>query len=92
MQSISADGLAPLVHKTAGFFLIEREVLQSTGNFRSVREVDELWDDVVARLTAGLRSALRGATNPDAILSVKELLLSFIITVEVMYYNAQAIW
>jgi hypothetical protein len=91
LQSISANALAPLIHKTAGFFLIEREVLQSTGDFRSAREVDELWDDVVARLTSGLNAALRNEVDPDSLLSVKELILSFIITVEVRI-NVNCYW
>lgn len=66
-----------------GFFIIEREVLRTTRNFRNERDIEELWDSVVARLTQGIELALKSETEPEKFLRVKECLLAFIMTLEV---------
>ncbi|KAJ7284017.1 rsec15 [Mycena rebaudengoi] len=67
----------------SGFFIVETHVLQTTGNFRSERDVEELWDALVIRLTSAIDGALRVETDPDSFLSTKECLIGFIMTLEV---------
>lgn len=51
--------------------------------FRSEREVEELWDGVVSRLTTQIEYALARETDPDAFLRVKECIIGFITSLEV---------
>ena len=57
-------------------------MLAST-TFRSEREVEELWDAFVKRLTVAVEDSLRRETDPAAFLAVKECLIAFIMTLEV---------
>ena len=66
-----------------GFFIIENHVLDTTGTFRSERDVEELWEGVISRMGAAVEGALRNETDPDAYLRVKESLIGFIMTLEV---------
>lgn len=75
--------LPALTQEISGFFIIESHVLETTGTFRSLRDVEELWDALVARLGTATESALRTETDPEAFLRVKECLLTFIMTLEV---------
>ncbi|TFK28905.1 rsec15 [Coprinopsis marcescibilis] len=79
---IPLQSLAVLTQEISGFFIVESHVLETTGTFRSQRDVEELWDAAVARLTSGVEDALRTETDPDTFLRVKESLLSFIMTLE----------
>ena len=72
-----------LTQEITGFFIIESHVLQTTGTFRSEAEVEELWDALVSRLSAGLQWALRSEVDPNEFLKVKECLIGFIMTLEV---------
>lgn len=58
-------------------------MLETTGNFRSHRDVEELWDALVTRLTTGIEDALQPVADPETFLKVKESLLTFIMTLEV---------
>lgn len=58
-------------------------MLENTESFRSERDVEELWDALVARLTVAIEGALQREKEPDTFLQVKESLLSFIMTLEV---------
>ncbi|KAF5321792.1 hypothetical protein D9619_000672 [Psilocybe cf. subviscida] len=75
--------LPALTQEISGFFIVESHVLETTGNFRSARDVEELWDALAARLTAAIEAALEKETNSEVFLNVKESLLSFIMTLEV---------
>ena len=86
MQSLST-----LTQEISGFFIVESHVLETTGNFRSQRDVEELWDALVARLTTGVDEALRNEPDPDAFLRAKESLLSFIMTLENYSFSAIAL-
>lgn len=77
------SALATVVEEITGFFIIESHVLDTTGGFRSSREVEELWDALVQRLTTAVESALEKETDAASFLRVKEHLLDFVITVEV---------
>lgn len=63
--------------------MIETRVLDTTDNFRSERDVEELWEAVVSRLSIGVDNALQVETDPGAFLQAKEYLTSFMATLEV---------
>lgn len=72
------------MEEICGFFIIESHVLETTSGFRSEREVEELWDAVVSRLSSFIGSALVEQKDPDAFLRVKECLAVFVMTLEVI--------
>ncbi|KAJ7781047.1 rsec15 [Mycena metata] len=76
------SALPTLTQEISGFFIVETHVLETTGNFRSERDVEELWDALVVRLTTAIDGALRLETDPDSFLSAKECLIGFIMTLE----------
>jgi len=57
--------------------------LETTGTFRSWRDVDELWDVVVSHLTSGVNSALEFENDPEIFLHVKEDISTFVMALEV---------
>lgn len=59
-------------------------MLETTSGFRSEREVEELWDAVVSRLSSAIGSALVDQRDPDTFLRVKEGLTAFVMTLEVI--------
>jgi hypothetical protein len=75
--------LVSLTQEICGFFIIESHVLETTGNFRSEREVEELWEALVARLSSAVDASLTNETDPDSFLRVKECLIGFVTTLEV---------
>jgi len=77
--------LVSLTQEICGFFIIESHVLETTGNFRSEREVEELWEALVARLSSAINASLTNETDPDSFLRVKECLIGFIMTLEVCF-------
>ncbi|KAJ3518083.1 hypothetical protein NLJ89_g99 [Agrocybe chaxingu] len=83
--------LSSLTQEISGFFIVESHVLETTGNFRSERDVEELWDALVVRLTTAIESSLHAETDPEAFLRVKESLLSFIMTLETYSYSTTSL-
>lgn len=77
--------LLTYTQEITGFFIIESHVLETTGTFRSWRNVEELWDVVISRLTTGINNALRSENDSDVYLRVKENLLTFVMALEVIY-------
>jgi hypothetical protein len=75
--------LPSLTQEISGFFIIETRVLDTTHDFRSETEVEELWDLLIGRFCIAIESALRTETDPDVFLKVKECLIGFIMTLEV---------
>lgn len=61
-------------------------MLETTGNFRSERDVEELWDSLVLGLAKAITNTLRTETDPDEFLRVKECLLGLMMTLEVIIY------
>lgn len=57
--------------------------MDTTGTFRSERDVEELWEGVISRMGAAVEGALRNENDPDSYLKVKEALIGFIMTLEV---------
>ncbi|KDR83938.1 hypothetical protein GALMADRAFT_236441 [Galerina marginata CBS 339.88] len=83
--------LPSLTQEISGFFIVESHVLETTGVFRSSRDVEELWDALVTRLTTTIESALRIEADPEAFLKVKESLLTFIMTLEAYSYSTSSL-
>ncbi|KAF8826924.1 hypothetical protein HHX47_DHR5000634 [Lentinula edodes] len=79
--------LPAVTQEISGYFIVETHVLETTGTFRSGREVEELWEGVVSRLTVAVQSALRPETDPDSFLRVKECLIGFITTLEIVWQD-----
>jgi exocyst complex component 6 len=84
---LQLSSLGPLTEQIIGFFIIESHVLQTTGSFRSKAEVEELWDAIATRLLEAVDGALRNEADPDSYLRVKEILLAFILTLEVRVFH-----
>ncbi|KAJ3854517.1 rsec15 [Lentinula lateritia] len=83
--------LPAVTQEISGYFIVETHVLETTGTFRSGREVEELWEGVVSRLTVAVQSALRPETDPDSFLRVKECLIGFITTLESPLYSTTSL-
>lgn len=79
------SALPSLTQEISGFFIVESHVLETTGTFRSPRDVEELWDTLASRLTTAIEDSLQRETDPDSFLKVKESLLTFIMTLEVSF-------
>ncbi|KAF4619283.1 hypothetical protein D9613_005102 [Agrocybe pediades] len=85
------NSLASLTQEISGFFIVESHVLETTNTFRSPRDVEELWDALVVRLTTAIEHSLQREADPEAFLRVKESLLSFIMTLESYSYSTSAL-
>ncbi|KAF9453043.1 exocyst complex component, sec15 subunit [Macrolepiota fuliginosa MF-IS2] len=85
------SSLPAFTQEISGFFIIESHVLESTGSFRSWRNVEELWDVVVSHLTTGIDNALRSENDPEVYLRVKENLLTFIMALEASAYSTTSL-
>ncbi|PPR04050.1 hypothetical protein CVT24_010625 [Panaeolus cyanescens] len=85
------NALSALTQEISGFFLVETHVLETTGSFRSSRDVEELWEAVVTRLTTAIENSLVRETDPENFLKVKESLLIFIMTLESASYSTSSL-
>ncbi|KAI0031663.1 exocyst complex component sec15 subunit [Vararia minispora EC-137] len=83
--------LSAVVEEFTGFFIIEAYILDTTGSFRSMREIEELWEAIVERLTGAVEAALEKETDPDSYLRSKEQIMAFVITLESYSYSTQAL-
>ncbi|KAF9534726.1 rsec15 [Crepidotus variabilis] len=83
--------LPSLIQEISGFFIVESHVLETTNTFRSERDVEELWDALVARLTTAIDYSLRKENDAGNFLKVKENLLSFMMTVETYSYSSTSL-
>ncbi|KAG8218663.1 exocyst complex subunit Sec15-like-domain-containing protein [Butyriboletus roseoflavus] len=88
---LSISTLPALLEEICGFFIIESHVLETTSGFRSEREIEELWDGIVARLSSAIASALVEQRDPDTFLKVKECLTSFVMTLESYSYSTHSL-
>ncbi|TCD69836.1 hypothetical protein EIP91_005913 [Steccherinum ochraceum] len=86
-EPLPLTSLYPVTQEVVGFFIIENHVLDTTGNFRSERDVEELWEGVISRMGNAVEGALRNENDPDAYLRVKEALIGFIMTLESYQYS-----
>ncbi|KAF9247375.1 exocyst complex subunit Sec15-like-domain-containing protein [Melanogaster broomeanus] len=88
---LSLSSLPALIQEICGFFIIESHVLETTSGFRSEREVEELWDAVMARLSSAISSAMAEQKDSDTFLSVKECMTAFVMTLESYSYSTQSL-
>ncbi|KIJ70132.1 hypothetical protein HYDPIDRAFT_172026 [Hydnomerulius pinastri MD-312] len=88
---LSLSSLPLLVQEICGFFIIEYHVLETTSGFRSEREVEELWEAVVTRLSEAISGALTEEKDPDTFLRVKECLTAFVMTLESYSYSTHSL-
>jgi hypothetical protein len=75
--------LSTLTQEISGFFIVESHVLETTGSFRSSRDVEELWEGVAVALTTAIENSLLTEMEAESFLKVKENLLTFIMTLGV---------
>jgi hypothetical protein len=87
---LSLGSLGSVVEEISGFFIIEAHVLDTTGSFRSSRDVEELWEAIVHRLAAAVEAALANESDPDSYLRAKEQIMAFVITLEVWWASLAA--
>lgn len=82
-EPLPLTSLSSITQEIVGYFIIETHVLNTTGSFRSEREVEDLWDALISRLSNAVADALRNEKDPDTYLKVKESLLGSVMTLEV---------
>ncbi len=69
----------------AGFFIIEAVVMESTQDFRSRHQVEQLWEISTTKLLKIISESLYECPDPNIILDIKQTVLSFIHTMEVIF-------
>ncbi|KAK1924132.1 putative rsec15 [Papiliotrema laurentii] len=76
-----------LMQELVGFFIIESHVLETMPDFRSERDVDELWDEMCRRIVDIMGQGLQGCGEPEIFLESKTNVLLFVQTLEGYGYN-----
>ena len=71
------------MQELVGFFIIEAHVLRATPDFRSQRDVDDLWDEMCRRIVEVMAIGLKGCSEPEVFLESKTNVLLFVQTLEV---------
>ena len=84
-EPLALPSLPSITQEIVGYFIIETHVLNTTGSFRSGREVEDLWDALISRLSTAVEDVLGDENEPDIYLKVKEALLGFVMTLEVHF-------
>ncbi|KAL7412016.1 putative exocyst complex subunit Sec15 [Mrakia frigida] len=79
--------LPSLMEELIGFFIIESHVLRSTRDFRSSRDVDDLWEDMCRKIVEIVGGGLEGCEDLEVFLGVKAQVLMFIQTLEGYSYS-----
>ncbi|EKM59243.1 uncharacterized protein PHACADRAFT_136668 [Phanerochaete carnosa HHB-10118-sp] len=90
-DTLPLSQLSPVTQEIVGFFIIETHVLNTTGTFRSERDVEELWDALLGRLSSAADRALSRETEADSYLRVKEGLIAFVMTLEAYSYSTASL-
>jgi len=88
MSKLTAPHLLPttlpsVTNELLGFFVVEIEVLRTTIGFRSMRQVEDLWDDVVKKLVELVGGSVKSQKDMGFIVDVKDTLTTFVQTIEV---------
>lgn len=83
--NLDDDGrcLRDLLADIAGFSIIERSTVARTHNFRSVSEIEVLWDILCARVIDLITETVTRITEPRVLLSVKDSVTLFMQTIQV---------
>ncbi|KAI0332397.1 rsec15 [Cubamyces sp. BRFM 1775] len=90
-EPLPLSSLPSIAQEIVGYFIVENHVLNTTGSFRSEREVEDLWDALISRLSKAVEDALRNEKDPDTFLKVKEALLGAVMTLESYSYSTTSI-
>lgn len=72
-----------LMQELVGFFIIESHVLRIMPDFRSQRDVDDLWDEMCKKIGEVIGGGLKGCSEPEVFLESKTNVLLFVQTLEV---------
>lgn len=80
--------LPNLMQELVGFFIIEAHVLRSVSDFRSQRDVDDLWDEMCRRIIGVVSQGLKGCSQLNVFLECKMSILLFVQTLEVSCYDS----
>lgn len=72
-----------LMQELVGFFIIEAHVLRTAPDFRTQRDVDDLWDEMCRRIVGVVSLGLKGCSKLDTFLECKKSILLFVQTLEV---------
>jgi hypothetical protein len=75
-------GFETYLNDIVGFFVIEYYVFQTTEGLRNRSNIDALWDAATAKLYEVISQSLQDCQNPDHYLKIKELMITFIQTME----------
>ena len=83
--NLDDDGryLRDLLADITGFAIIERATALKTQNFRSVSEIEGLWDTMCIRVINLITEAVAVIKEPRALLSVKSSVMLFMQTIQV---------
>ncbi|WWC70274.1 uncharacterized protein I206_104224 [Kwoniella pini CBS 10737] len=76
-----------LMQELVGFFIIESHLLRTMPDFRTQRDVDELWDEMCKRIVEVVGTGLKGCSEPEVFLESKTNVLLFVQTLEGYGYN-----
>lgn len=71
-----------LIQELVGFFIIEAHVLRSAPDFRSRRDVDDLWDEMCRRIMDVVGQGLKGCSELEIFLESKRQILLFVQTLQ----------
>ncbi|CAG8434342.1 1359_t:CDS:10 [Diversispora eburnea] len=80
-------GFEAFLQEIVGFFVIEHVIVHSTQNFRSQSEVDNLWENVIAKVVKIVSESLDDCYDPVLFQKIKISLFTFIQTLEDYGYN-----
>ncbi|KAJ9102018.1 hypothetical protein QFC19_004943 [Naganishia cerealis] len=86
-----SNTLPGLMEDLVGFFIIEQHVLKIARMFRTVREVDDLWDEMSRAIVQVVSDGLKGCEDSDTFLAVKLNILRFEQTLEGYNYDVSGL-
>jgi len=83
--NLDDDGqyLRDLLANITGFAILERATASKTQNFRSVSEIEGLWDFMCMRVIDLITEAVANIKEPRVLLSVKSSVMLFMQTIQV---------
>jgi hypothetical protein len=80
------------MQELVGFFIVESHVLRTMPDFRSQRDVDDLWDEMCKRIGEVIGGGLKGCGEPEIFLESKTNVLLFVQTLEVCLLKWRGWW
>ncbi|CCJ28817.1 unnamed protein product [Pneumocystis jirovecii] len=76
-----------LVQDVAGFIIIEKTTLNKVSAFRSLEEIDSLWDSLSGKLIESISNSIKDVDDPQLIHDIKSVILLFIQAIETYDYS-----